>query len=62
MCFCVDLEPDGEWKFICSYYKVTNKHKTVAAYYDSNLLKPPLEIEFLIKRLKTDQLFGFFTF
>lgn len=62
MCFSIDLEPDGQWKFLSNYYKITNKHKTIAAYYDSALLKPPLEIDCLVKQLKKQKVFGYFTF
>jgi hypothetical protein len=58
----VNVQPDGEWKFVCSYFKITNKNKGVAAYFDGNCIKPPLQINALVDSLKRRQLFGYFTF
>ncbi len=61
-CFVIEIEPDFEWKFVTSYYKITNKNKTVGCYFDTvDQIQPPLQISVLVNSLIKKKLFGFFT-
>jgi len=45
-----------------SYTKITNQNKAVAAYFDSNLIEPPLQINTIVQNLIAEGLFGYYTF
>ena len=58
-CYCVDLKPSGDWHLLTSYYKVTNKHKALAAYF-ADSMAPPLIIEAIVGQLRAEGQFGYF--
>lgn len=61
-CFTVNIEPDGEWQLLTSFYKITNKNKAVACYFDCGIAKSLSRVEQIIRVLKAKSMFGYFTF
>ncbi len=41
---------------------MTNQHRGIAAYYPSESLRPPVEINEMVLQLSRSKLFGYFTF